>query len=380
MGLGQSALLVFLPLLVELTALGYSQWAQLFAVGMATYVMGSLAWPLLLPILGHRRCLLLGLGGYAVSALLFTLVLWLHTTQQIDQSQGYWGFSMSRLLYGAFASALLPVVQSWSAEITAPEQRLQAFSRISLQLAASRALGPVLAAGLSWLHWILLPLLLALWPLLLALLLFPYPAPASTKPRLPWQRSVLGMMPPAWLGLIALLTTAFASSLQFQLSPALQALTAADPEQLSLLLVALMLAAAVLGVAAHKLQIRQPPHNPQIRQLWIALLLGVSAIALLSTHNPWWFAAITLIMSTALAWLTPLYSTQLSLHAHEQHLVAGQLGITHISGHLLGLSITALALEQSLSCVYIWLVMLGALLAVTSLSYRPQCGATQPVR
>ena len=51
MGLGQSALLVFLPLLVELTALGYSQWAQLFAVGMATYVMGSLAWPLLLMLL-----------------------------------------------------------------------------------------------------------------------------------------------------------------------------------------------------------------------------------------------------------------------------------------------------------------------------------------
>lgn len=372
MGLSQSALLVFLPLLVDLTGLSYSQWAQLFAQGMGTYIAGSLIWPLLLPKLGYRFCLMLGLWGYAVSMILFSAVLWSRGSNHLQPDQSYWGFSASRLLYGAFASALLPVAQSWSADITAPQQRLQAFSRISMQLAASRALGPVLAAGLGWIHWILLPLVLALWPILLTVLLSSAPLPATSAPTRPLLQSLRGMMPPVWLGLIALSTTALASSLQFQLSPALQILTHTDPEQLSLLLAGLLVAAAALGVGAHKLQSRHPPLHPQLRQLWIALLLTVCAFTLLNTHNPWLFVIIVLVMSIGLAWLTPIYSTQLSLHTEQQHLVAAQLGITHILGHLVGLSITALALEQSQQCVYIWLAILGALLAVSSLSYRSQ--------
>lgn len=372
MGLSQSALLVFLPLLVDLTGLSYSQWAQLFAQGMGTYIAGSLIWPLLLPKLGYRFCLMLGLWGYAVSMILFSAVLWSQGSNHLQPDQSYWGFSASRLLYGAFTSVLLPVAQSWSADITAPQQRLQAFSRISMQLAASRALGPVLAAGLGWIHWILLPLVLALWPILLTVLLSSAPLPATSAPTRPLLQSLRGMMPPVWLGLIALSTTALASSLQFQLSPALQILTHTDPEQLSLLLAGLLVAAAALGVGAHKLQSRHPPLHPQLRQLWIALLLTVCAFTLLNTHNPWLFVIIVLVMSIGLAWLTPIYSTQLSLHTEQQHLVAAQLGITHILGHLVGLSITALALEQSQQCVYIWLAMLGALLAVSSLSYRSQ--------
>ena len=373
MGLGQSALLVFLPILVDHTGLSYSQWAQLFALGMGSYVVGSVVWPLMLPRWGHRLPMLLGLTGYSASMLLFAWILWWQSHPSLETDWTYLGFAASRLLYGAFASALLPVTQSWSAELSSAEsvsnERLQAFSRISQQLALSRALGPVLAGVLGWLHWLWLPIVLAIWPLILAALLksTPEPKQAISKPA-PLRR----LIPPLWLGSIALFTTAFASSLQFQLSPALTFITRQTAETVSLMLASLMVVAALLGVVAHHLQMRLPPTNPLTRILWIALLLWVCALGLLMSERLWQFIAMTIVMSMGLAWLTPIYSTQLSLRqsrqAGSQHMVAAQLSLAHITGHLTGLAVTALALGVSLHCAYIWLATLAALIAVASLS------------
>ena len=73
-----------------------------------------------------------------------------------------------------------------------------------------------------------------------------------------------------------------------------------------------------------------------------------------------------------LAWVTPIYSTELSLRQAQgqgqQHMVAAQLGLSHITGHLAGLVVTALTLGVSLHCAYIWLATLATLIAVASLS------------
>ena len=376
MGLGQSAILVFLPLLVAHTHLGYGDWAQLFALGMLSHVIGSVAWPLLLPRWGHRRPLLLGLLGYSASMLLFAVMLWLQSQDQITDRWATLGFAASRLLYGAFASALLPLTQSWCADISTHDQRLQSFSGISLQLALSRAMGPVLAGLLGWIHWLLLPVVLAIWPLLLTIWLMPLPEPTASvtsNATHPTHKrfgllSVKGLLPPFWLGLIALLTTAFASSLQFQLSPALEFLSGKTAQAVSLMLAMVMVVAALLSVLAHKMQMRMPPSNPQLRMLWISALLMAGSFGLLLSDSTALFIMMALIISMGLAWLTPLYSAQLSLHQTQQHLVAAQLSLAHISGHLLGLCITALAISQALQCVYIWLIMLAALIGIASLS------------
>lgn len=376
MGLSQSAMLVYLPLLVANTQFDYSLWAQLFAMGMLTYFAGALLWPWCLPRLGHYFCLKLGLAGFAFSMLLFGLVLWLKQQDALNDEQTLIGLAGSRLLYGVFASVLLPVAQSWSAELSAPSRRLQAFSRISQQLAIARSLGPALAAALCWLHWLLLPLCLALWPLLLFLNLARnrhlQQASPKTQTTATLSASLLGLIPPLWLGIIALSGTALASSLQFQLGPALQELAQTNARQSSLLLALLMTAAAVLSVVAHRLQARWPPANLTLRQLWISALIIVGAYGLIYSSSLLLLCGIALLISMALAWLTPLYSTQLSLNSTHQHLVAAQLGITHILGHLLGLAVTAQAMQLSQTGVYIWLGMLGAVIAIASLSQRQE--------
>ncbi|AUM12504.1 hypothetical protein Kalk_08745 [Ketobacter alkanivorans] len=374
MGLSQSAMLVYLPLLVSNTDLDYQHWAQLFAAGMLTYLVGAIAWPLLLPRLGHRRMLWIGLGGFAISMMLFGATLWMRDSGVLTRDENLMGLILSRLLYGVFASSLLPVTQSWSAQLSQPQQRLAAFSRISQQLALSRALGPILAAAAGWLHWLLLPVLLALLPLILITKLAGSPEPTRPNSQLALGKTLRGLIPPPWLGVIAIATTAIASSLQFQLSPALAVLTSASAEHISLTIALLMTAAAALSVIGHRLQIRHPAPNPMLRQLWIAALLVTCTLGLLLSHNLWGLCAIALLMSLGLAWLTPLYSTSLSLgqHQNQQHLVAAQLGLTHILGHLLGLSVTAVAMAQSLSCVYIWMTILGMIIAIANLSHQPE--------
>jgi len=374
MGISQSAMLVYLPLLVSNTDLDYQHWAQLFAAGMLTYLVGAIAWPLLLPRLGHRRTLWIGLSGFATSMMLFGATLWMRDNGVLTRDESLMGLILSRLLYGAFASSLLPVTQSWSAQLSQPQQRLAAFSRISQQLALSRALGPSLAAAAGWLHWLLLPVLLALLPVILITRLAGSPEPTRPDKHLTQGKTLRGLMPPPWLGVIAIATTAIASSLQFQLSPALELLTSASAEHISLTIALLMTAAAALSVIGHRLQIRYPAPNPMLRQLWIAGLLVTCTLGLLLSHNLWGLYANALLISLGLAWLTPLYSTSLSLgqHQNQQHMVAAQLGLTHILGHLLGLSVTAVAMAQSLSCVYIWMTILGMIIAIANLSHQPE--------
>lgn len=370
MGLSQSAMLVFLPLLVTHTDLGYAEWGQLFAMGMLTYLMGALVWPMLLPKLGHRRILNLGLSGFAISMLLFEGVLWLQYQDVLGKEASFTGLMLSRLLYGVFASSLLPVTQSWCGLTSSPEQRLTAFSRISQQLALSRALGPIVAAAAGWLHWLLLPALLALLPLYLMTMLARAEEPTLADTSSAMRKNPLTLLPPPWLGLIAIATTAFASSLQFQLSPALENLVHTDPQRISLILAGLMTAAAALSVLGHRLQIRYPTAAPHWRQLWIAALLATASLGLLFNASLWMLCTMALLMSLGLAWLTPLYSTQLSLRQApgRQHLAAAQLGLTHILGHVAGLTVTAVAIGQSLQCVYIWMAMLGTIIAIASLS------------
>jgi MFS family permease len=365
LGLSQSALLVYLPLLVSNTQLGYGEWAQLFAMGMGFYLLGTILWPLLIPRLGHRSALLWGLAGFSISMVLFWFMLWSTHAGWLSPLHSFTGLAFSRMVYGIFASALLPVTQSWCANVSRPEQRLSAFSAISLQLSLGRALGPVLAVIGLWLHWLALPLILALWPCFIAARLL---NADEGKPLSPAPANKTIPLPPLWLALIAIATTAFASSLQFQASPVLERLLNAPAQQISQHLAWLMIAAALLSVIAHRLQVRYPPPQPLVRILWIASLLIVSALCFLRCDNVWLFYGLILVISMGLAWLTPLYGSQFSLAHTRQHTAAAQLGVMHILGHIGGLSVTAAFLQWSLSGLYIWLAMLGFIIAIAGVS------------
>lgn len=370
-GLGQSALLVYLPILVETTPLDYGQWAQLFALGMAFYFAGSIAWPLLLPRLGYGVIIRSGLWGYCASMLLLGLSLMFWHERWLDANTCIAGFALSRILYGIFASALLPSCQSGCAQMSKPEDRLASFSIISLHLSLSRLLGPVVTLVFASLHWLGPISILLIWPALLLFLLRKNTFPKTEMPSksCPQSNWLAQLKTPYSLALIAMASTAFASSLQFMAAPIMENLFTTSAQNTAKWLGALMIGAALISALAHRLQTKHPSPSPQLRMLLIAILLAICGLALLVELSQTRFIILVLICSAGLAWLTPLYSTQLSLHNTQHHQVAAQLSLTHLAGHFVGLNVCAILLNESFSPLFLWLSTLGFIMTVAVVSW-----------
>lgn len=370
-GLGQSALLVFLPLLVEHSPLGYGQWAQLFALGMVFYFVGSILWPLRLPRAGYGAVIGKGLLGYSASMLMLATCLWGWQQGWLNDNLCIAGLAASRVVYGLFSSALVPAGQSGCAQISSTQQRLKSFSTISLNLALARSGGPLLALLLSPLHWLAPIWVLMAWPLVLVGMFLGKRMPtspplSSSKKKLDW---LAQLKAPMGFTLIAMASTAFASSLQFYAAPILETLLQTQAQQVSHWLGALMLGAAVVSAIAHFLQSKNPAGNHQTRVLLIAILLISCAFGWYMALSLWHFLLLTLVASMGLAWLTPLYSTLLSLQNANHHHVAAQLSLTHLLGHCVGLMVSAQLLAGTLQHFFIWLMILGFLIMVAIVSW-----------
>ena len=380
LGIGQSALLVYLPWLVELTPADYADWAQLFGAGMGCYLIGSIAWPLLLMRLGHRTVLYAGLIGFGLSMILLGCVCWAWQLQLISESQCLSGLLISRLTYGLFVSALMPATQSWCAEISTPSQRLAAFSAISLQFSLGRTLGPVITVISQYLHPLAPLWMMGLWPMIIIGLIHKVPSVAVTPhPEKGLMALLKNMRPPAGLGLIALTTTAIASTLQFQASPALGHILQLPPADISQALAILVTIGALFSAIAHRLQLRYPPPHIRWRIHGLCALLLVSVLGLglaISTADIWVYSGIMIVIGVALSWLTPLYSTQLSLQSSQQAIAATQLSILHILGHWLGLSVTGYLIGISLVSLSFWMAALVAVMFIATFLVTFDAGQT----
>ncbi len=357
LGLGQSALLAYLPVLVEVTPVGYGAWASVFAIGMVAYLLGTFIWPWLIGRWGAKSTLALGLLGSGASFLMIGLLLlashWL--TYEVLVA----ALVCSRLLYGLTASAILPAAQTWSL-LESNIAHLTTFSGISLQLALGRALGPLVVVGALLLHPLAPVLSLAFWTLLVGarVLLWSAP-PQSPVQALRWRQLLPSSARVRKLIGLAVFTTAFANCLQFQASPALENLLARSGESVSQTLSLLLVTVAVATLIAHRLQLRYPPASIAQRLLAIgALLLGCS-LGLLWLQSLWQFVLIIVSASMALAWLTPLYSAELAANNAAPTQVAAQLGVSHITGHILGLMMTAFLLGFGLEVVYLGLAAIA---------------------
>lgn len=374
-GLGQAALLVYLPILVDITPLGYSQWAQLFALGMLFYFMGSVLWPLLLPTLGYKRIIHWSLTGFSASMALLGLGLVAWNQNWIGPVSCITVLGFSRVIYGLFASALVPACQAGCIQLSNSDNRLKGFSTISLYLALSRTLGPLLALVAAALHWLGPVLMLLMFPMAILLANRGFTYPTTLDSNAPPNQSLIARInlkqlkaPLAFL-MIAMAATAFASSLQFMAAPILEQLLNSDSQATTRWLGALLVSAALVTAIAHFLQSKMPPQFPTARMMGIGFLLAACGLGLFTQLTLGWLALMVLIASAGLAWLTPLYSTRLSQQNPNHHEVATQLSLSHLAGHFVGLTISAQLLEMNLSYLFGWLVVLGLLMVSATICW-----------
>ncbi|WP_374536165.1 MFS transporter [Chitinimonas taiwanensis] len=327
MGLGQTTLFTFLPLLMAHTGLSLARITAAFAIGSGLFLIGAPLWSRLSDFLGRRSVVAIALGGFALS---HVLLLW-----QMGQGADWQGqgavLMLGRVIYGLTVSGLVPTCQAWLADLSSAEQRLGVLSRLSASLTLGRLLGPALAACSLWLDplgplWLVA---LAAWP---ALLLLPFTrqaarqGKAAVRERLGWQ----GMA--AWLTLAGLMQLAL-GQVQYALGPLLGSRFGLSASAASATLGWLLTACALVVLV---LQLWLVPRcragRPLLLAGGLALLASGVLLALPGPLSLIWIGF--LLLGVAAALLVPTYTTlaSLAVGGAGQARVAGVLAAAHTVG------------------------------------------------
>ncbi|HEY9100466.1 MFS transporter [Chitinimonas sp.] len=350
MGLGQTTLFTFLPLLMEQTGLSLARITTAFAVGSGLFLIGAPLWSRASDRLGRRPVVVVALLGFALS---HGLLLWQLTLGSAWAGQEAM-LMLGRVIYGLTVSGLVPTCQAWLLDLSGSERRLGVLSRFSAGLTLGRLLGPALAAASLWLSpqgplWLVA---LAAWP---ALLLLPLAAmaPRSDKAQ---QAVVLDKRNLAlWLGLALAMQIAL-GQVQYTLGPWLALRFELTPLAASSQL-GWVLTGGALWVMV--LQLGVVPRCQAGRGL---LLTGGAAILLSGLlfalgQSPWlaWlgFAA----LGSAASLLVPTYTTLATQAAGAagQSRVAGLIAAAHTVGFSLAAALAG-ALFGVLPAAPFWLV------------------------
>lgn len=334
MGLGQTTLFTFLPLLMQHTGLSLAQLTLAFAVGSGLFLVGAPGWALLSDRLGRRTVVAVALAGFAAS---HALLLWqvLRGAEWAWQAQAMFA---GRAIYGLTVSGLVSTCQAWLADVTTAEQRLAAMSRLSAGLTLGRLLGPALAAASLWVspHGPLWLVAVAAWPALIAL---PWAGAGAALPRqASGPREGAGASALwRWLALALAMQMAM-GQVQYAVGPWLGRRFGLDAVAASASM-GWMLTACALAVMV--LQLWVVPRCTPGRRL---LLLGGGLLVVSGALFAWapamaalWLGFIAL--GAAAAVLVPTYTTLASL-------AAGRAGQSRVSGciaaaHTVGFSLSA---------------------------------------
>jgi MFS family permease len=105
-------------------------------------------WGKLSDRIGRKKVVIIGLIGFAISLMLFSLTISLGEKGILHGSILFALLIAARLINGMFGSATRPSSGAWVADITNPKERSRAFARLDSGFSMGRILGPALAGFL----------------------------------------------------------------------------------------------------------------------------------------------------------------------------------------------------------------------------------------
>ena len=147
-GAGQSVVFITIPPLARDLGLSEIQIGSIFASSALAWMLLSPFWGKLSDRIGRKKVVIIGLIGFAISLILFSLTISLGEKGILHGSLMFALLIAARLINGMFGSATRPSSGAWIADITNPEDRSRAFARLDSGFSMGRILGPALAGFL----------------------------------------------------------------------------------------------------------------------------------------------------------------------------------------------------------------------------------------
>ena len=350
LGMGQTTLLICLPLLVAETGIGYGTFAALVALGTALFLVAAPLWGRMSDVVGRRPVVLVGILGFLFSHALMVAVFYGLTQQLIQDSTAVGLLVVARLIYGLTVAGLYPAVQAWVLDETAQENRSRALSRITAAISLGRLTGPLLPLLLissGVLQTFVALIGLSLIPLFL--LVFgqgrePVVSAPATSDTLAFRSLSQAVWP--MLLLACWVTTAF-GQLQYLIGPLVQVRLQFSPQQATELLAELMVMAAISTLLTHLLIIRWVSRRQLLSmRAGSTLLLSGCMVLIMAENIPAYIAGVA-IAAASVTLLTPAYMGAAAQEAgSRQGTLTGTFSAIHTLGYSLGAVLAGLSLVR----------------------------------
>jgi MFS family permease len=309
--------------------------------------------------MGRKRVLSIGMLGMFLSFLCFTLLfVYNHDLPIGTKIALVFG---ARIIYGLFASAIVPVSQAWQLDLCQTDNHLQVLTKNSICLNFGRILGPVFVlyqqvnfeaviyAATGWVF--ILNIALLLLPSKYFKVQIKLPSFHLKQIIQKWSQTIRESLLPI---LLAFAFAAFIGILHSFLGHHLKTVLQITGTQATLLFAKIILFLSIVAI------IIQQGSNVLLKSKWklrlacgaIAIVLG-STIMMNSTSELGIFISIFFVaIATALIPPAYLLLTSRSKENHQQNNIYGKkLGLSSIShslGYALGMSLIALSLKSKI--------------------------------
>lgn len=141
--LGQTLVFTLLPSLGRATGMAEMQVGLIISCSALIFALASPVWGTLSESLGRKAVLVIGLTGYSLGTLMFSLVFQAGLNGWVSGTTLVAGLVFSRMLQAAIMAATPAAAAAYTADITTPEQRTQGMGRIGAANNLGTVIGPV---------------------------------------------------------------------------------------------------------------------------------------------------------------------------------------------------------------------------------------------
>ena len=144
-GAGQTIVFITIPPIARDLGLNEIQIGSIFATSAVAWMILSPVWGSLSDSIGRKKIVIVGLLGFAISLVLFSLTISLGQKGLLTGTLLFVSLVSARVLNGIFGSATRPSSGGWVADISSINSRSRAFARLDSGFSMGRILGPALA-------------------------------------------------------------------------------------------------------------------------------------------------------------------------------------------------------------------------------------------
>lgn len=344
----QILLFTMLPFIAESLHLSLSLVIGAFSLGSFLFLWSGPYWSSKSDYSGRMKILNIGMMGQFLSFfMLFALVIF---AKEIPETLTVVLFILSRVIYGTFASAIIPVSQALQLDLSAKDAYLKSMLSNSMSLNLGRMLGPiyVLVNGDSPLD-LMKGVLTWIFLLVMANLIS---KKYETKPRLIQKEKMIFDLSiitkdMKWVFILALLFTCFIGTLHNTFGIHIKELFDLDSAATSILMAKFLLGSSVMAVISQFLSkkfFNDPWQGPLIIGAF-CLFCGAMGFALGSTNLQIWMSM--LVISVGIAMIPPSYLTITTIFspASSRGKKFGMINAANTIGYTVGGILTAVTLK-----------------------------------